>query len=258
MGHDPATDLRSDEDLLRRIAAGDGGAFATLFQRRQRAVYRFALHMSGAAAVADDVTQEVFLAVMRDAGRFEAGRASVVAWLSGIARNHVRRRLDSERSLVSLDGDEEDGGERGGEAAGADALSDMVQAERIEALRRAVGTLPLRYREVVVLCDLQEMTYSDAAAALGCAVGTVRSRLHRGRALLAAKLGGGRQAGLAQVDKKADGGGRQTVRSGQWPPGSGGESEPGDQAQESKNVRRGAEGGGRLTDVEEARVRWVV
>jgi hypothetical protein len=63
-----------------------------------------------------------------------------------------------------------------------------VRVERVEAVRRAVLSLPLRYREAVVLCDLQELSYADAAGALGCAVGTVRSRLHRGRALLASKL----------------------------------------------------------------------
>ena len=70
----------------------------------------------------------------------------------------------------------------------ADTLGDLTRAESIDALRQAVLTLPVRYREAVVLCDLQEMSYADAAVALGCAVGTVRSRLHRGRALLALKL----------------------------------------------------------------------
>jgi RNA polymerase sigma-70 factor (ECF subfamily) len=69
-----------------------------------------------------------------------------------------------------------------------DPADDLDRAQRIATIRRAVMTLPLRYREVVLLCDLQELSYHDAAAALHCAVGTVRSRLHRGRALLAAKL----------------------------------------------------------------------
>jgi RNA polymerase sigma-70 factor, ECF subfamily len=69
-----------------------------------------------------------------------------------------------------------------------DPLADLASAAEIQALRRAVLSLPIRYREVVVLCDLQELSYLDAAAALDCAVGTVRSRLHRARAFLAAKL----------------------------------------------------------------------
>jgi RNA polymerase sigma-70 factor (ECF subfamily) len=175
----------TDEDLLAAVAAGDRAAFSALFRRRQADVYRFALHMLGEPAAADDVTQEVFLAVMRDAGRFEPGRATVAAWLCGIARNHARRRLERDRRLVAFDVDEDEALP----LMQPDPLGDLTRAEGIEALRRAVSSLPLPYREAVIACDLQELSYVDAAAALGCAVGTVRSRLHRGRALLASKLG---------------------------------------------------------------------
>lgn len=175
-----------DEELLPRIAAGDRAAFAELFRRRQAAVYRFALHLTGSPATAEDVTQETFLAVMRDAGRHQPGRASVLAWLCGIARNQARRRLEREHRLVALPAEDEQGEETG--SVTPDPLGDMTRAENIEAVRRAVLSLPLPYREAVVACDLQEMSYADAAEALGCAVGTVRSRLHRGRALLGARL----------------------------------------------------------------------
>jgi RNA polymerase sigma-70 factor (ECF subfamily) len=174
-----------DEELLARIAAGDTDAMAALFRRRQGNVYRFALHLTGSPAVADDVTQDVFIAVIRDAHRFEPGRAAVAAWLCGIARNFVRRRLTLDRAVSSLD-DEEAGDAVA--TVSCDPLEDLTTAERIEALRRGVLSLPLRYREAVVLCDLQEMSYVDAAGALGCPVGTVRSRLSRGRALLTAKM----------------------------------------------------------------------
>jgi RNA polymerase sigma-70 factor (ECF subfamily) len=180
---DPAT--LPDEELLRRIATGDTEAMAVLFRRRQGNVYRFALHLTGSAAVADDVTQDVFIAVIRDAHRFEPGRAAVTAWLCGIARNFVRRRLTLDRAMSSLD--DEDAGEVAAIIT-PDPLGDLTTAERIDALRRAVLSLPLRYREAVVLCDLQEMSYIDAAQALGCPVGTVRSRLSRGRALLTNKM----------------------------------------------------------------------
>jgi RNA polymerase sigma-70 factor (ECF subfamily) len=179
-----------DSDLMGRIAAGDADAFATLFRRRQGHVYRFALHMTASPSVAEDVTQDVFLAVMSDAGRFDPARAAVVAWLCGIARNHVRRRLERDRLLQPLLGDDgsDDDALDGLVAVEPDVLGDLTKAESIEALRQAVLTLPVRYREAVVLCDLQELSYADASVALGCAVGTVRSRLHRGRALLATKL----------------------------------------------------------------------
>ena len=184
MSHDPLPDSVSDEDLLRRIAAGDAAAFTALFRRRQSDVYRFALHMTGLPSVAEDVTQDVFLALIRDAGRYDASRATVKAWLSGIARNHARRRLDRERDVVPLDEDHEEPGI----AVHSDPLDALARTERIEALRKAILTLPVAYREAVVLCDLQELTYAEAAAALECAVGTVRSRLHRGRALLGTKM----------------------------------------------------------------------
>ena len=181
----------ADDVLLARIAAGDVDALAELFRRQQQAIYRFALHLTGSPALADDVTQDVFVTVIRDAGKFEPGRAAVSAWLCGIARNFVRRRLALDRGARSIDDDE--GLEASLPAVTPDPIADLTTTERIEALRRAVLALPMRYREAVVLCDLQEMSYVDAAAALECPVGTVRSRLNRGRALLAAKMRAGQR-----------------------------------------------------------------
>jgi RNA polymerase sigma-70 factor (ECF subfamily) len=185
MGHDIDRDS-PDETLLTRIADGDADALGALFHRRQQNVYRFVLHLTGSPEMADDVTQDVFVAVLRDARKFEPGRAAVPAWLCGIARNFVRRRLAVDRGNASIDTD--DGLEAALPAASPDPLQDLTSTEAIEALRRAVLSLPLRYREVVVLCDLQELSYIDAAAAVDCPVGTVRSRLNRGRALLTAKM----------------------------------------------------------------------
>ena len=110
----------------------------------------------------------------------------MVAWLCGIARNHARQRLERDVRMVPLP---DDGEQRAEEAAvHPDPLGELANTERLKALREVVLSLPLRYREVVVLCDLQEISYADAAVVLECAVGTVRSRLHRARALLAAKM----------------------------------------------------------------------
>ncbi len=185
MAEGPLTAV-SDDELLRRIAAGDAEAFAALFRRYYGPVYRFALHMTGEAALAEDVTQDVFVAVMRAAARYEPGRSAAAAWLCGIARNFARRRLDQERRVVPLEEPEEGSDER--LSVTTDPVGELVHATRLEELRKAVLSLPLAYREVVVLCDLQEFSYADAADAIGCAVGTVRSRLHRARALLVAKL----------------------------------------------------------------------
>jgi RNA polymerase sigma-70 factor, ECF subfamily len=181
-GEDP-----SDETLIVRTVSGDREAFAALYRRHRADVYRFAMHISGSRPVADDVTQDVFMAVIHDAVRYRPERAAVLPWLLGIARNHVRRALD-QRPTVTLPDDESAAGRT--LVVEPDPLAGLARRQHVLALRRAVLELPVKYREVVVLCDLQELTYDDAAAALGCAIGTVRSRLHRGRALLASRLRG--------------------------------------------------------------------
>jgi len=178
----------SDPDLLRLMIAGDEDAFAELYRRRQAGVYRFALQMSGSAAIAEDVTQEAFIVLMRTAERYDPDRGSLAAYLYGIARNHVLRRLDQDRLFVSLADPSEEGVTPPAMIAEGDPLDDLTRGERIQALRDSILALPAHYREVVVLCELHEMSYIEAAGVVGCAVGTVRSRLHRARALLVEKL----------------------------------------------------------------------
>ncbi len=102
------------------------------------------------------------------------------------------RAFDRERALVRIDDEHEGGFDSPHEnlVARPDPLGDLTRAESVEKLRQAVLALPPHYREVVVLCELHEMSYVEAAEALGCAVGTVRSRLHRARAMLAEKMRG--------------------------------------------------------------------
>src|SRR5689334_19734515 len=102
MSDDPVSDRVTDDELVARIVASDAVALSALFRRRQADVYRVAMLMTGSPAAAEDVTQDVFLAVMNDARRFESGRATVVAWLCGIARNHARRRLQRDSRTRSL------------------------------------------------------------------------------------------------------------------------------------------------------------
>ena len=207
--------------LLRRMVAGDEAAFTLLYRRKHPAIYRFALHMSGNAAIAEDVTQEVFMTLIRDGKRFDPARGTLGGFLFGVARNHLRRRWEQERNSVPLpeSADELDaimarsstgrvGGKNGtsgygnsngnghsngnGNGAGVSAYmlhrDDFASLENVTRVRQAIATLPENYREVVVLCELDELSYEDAAAALDCPVGTVRSRLHRARAILVEKL----------------------------------------------------------------------
>ena len=178
----------SDSDLLRSMLAGDDEALALLYRRRQSGIYRFALQMSGSKTIAEDVTQEVFLFLMREGSVFDPARGSVSAFLLGVARNHVLRRLRVEQLLAPLGDDSDDDAPFLHASSDLCPLDDLTRAETIESVRKAVLSLPSKYREVVVLCELQDVSYGETAEILGCAIGTVRSRLHRARALLLEKL----------------------------------------------------------------------
>lgn len=184
-------DLKSDlndSELLRLMLAGDEEAFSVLYCRRQGGIYRFALQMSGSKSIAEDVTQEVFLFLMREGRVFDPAKGAVSAFLFGVARNHVLRRLRTEHLLAPLADDSDEDDVFSQPSADMCPLEDLTRAETIESVRKAVLSLPAKYREVVVLCELQDVSYGETAEILGCAIGTVRSRLHRARALLLAKL----------------------------------------------------------------------
>jgi len=183
----PKNDL-SDSELLQLMLAGDEEALALLYRRRQGGIYRFAVQMSGSKTIAEDVTQEVFLFLMREGHVFDPARGSLSAFLFGVARNHVLRRLRVEHLLAPLGDESDDDVPLVHATSELCPLEDLTRAETIESVRKAVLSLPSKYREVVVLCALQDVSYGETAEILGCAIGTVRSRLHRARALLLAKL----------------------------------------------------------------------
>ncbi|HEY1404072.1 MAG TPA: RNA polymerase sigma factor [Pyrinomonadaceae bacterium] len=198
-----ASPEHSDEELLRLTVAGDADAFASLYHRRQAGVYRFALQMCGSVGIAEDVTQDVFMTLVRESQMFDPARGTLASYLYGVARNQVLRRLEKERHFVAMtDETAEDGGANVSThlVAADDPLAELARSELIETVRQTVLTLPAHYREVVVLCELHEMSYAEAATVLGCAVGTVRSRLHRARALLVERLREARHRDAATTD----------------------------------------------------------
>lgn len=197
-------DNSSDSSLLQAMQAGNEEALAELYRRRQPGIYRFALQMCGSQELAEDITQEVFMVLMREAHTFDPARGPLSAFLMGITRHHVLRRLQRERFYVSMNETADDASVTSSAlVTTAGPLDEMSRTEAIEAVRRAVLALPERYREVVVLCDLQEMSYGETAEILGCAIGTVRSRLHRARALLIEKLRPAREEDAASATVKS-------------------------------------------------------
>lgn len=175
----PPPDDGIDAGLLAEIAAGGEQAFVELYRRRHSDVYRFAFAMAKSRSFAQDVTQEVFLNVLENASRFDAAKGSVRAWLFGCARYVTLDRLRLERRWTD---------DMPPDGAVLDSDERLLADQRSEKLHAAIARLPLEYREALVLCELQELSYAETAAVLGCPIGTVRSRLHRGRALLTAML----------------------------------------------------------------------
>jgi len=175
----------ADERLIARIVDGDRDAFAILYRRYRPDVYRFAVHFCGSSEPAEDIVQDVFVAVIHSAARYRPERSGVLPWLLGIARN-LARRVHARTVTFPLPADDATSGCE--LAIDTDPLAGIARARQTRAVRLALGELPNRYREAIILCDLHGLTYLEAATALGCAVGTVRSRLHRGRALLARAL----------------------------------------------------------------------
>jgi RNA polymerase sigma-70 factor (ECF subfamily) len=178
-----------DDLLLRHAAKGDEEAFALLYRRHQGKLYRFALRMTGSAWGAEEIVQDVFMTLIREPKKYDPARGSVGALLFGIARNRVMKHLERTPREVPLEEKNEDG--TGAGIVLQDSFTPAMwveKRERMHQVRAAVLDLPAEFREAVVMCELEEMSYEEAAQMTGCPIGTIRSRLHRGRALLLAKL----------------------------------------------------------------------
>jgi len=185
----PLTDILSEPELLRLAVAGNEDAFAVLYERFKLQVYRFALHMTGSVSLAEDITQDAFVTLVEEGEKFDESKGQVVSFLLGIARNFVRRAYRSDARHTPL----VDQNEQGEDVelvldSGHDTVADVLRGETIDLVREAVYSLPAHYREVVVLCDLCEVSYAEASVQLDCNIGTVRSRLNRAHNLLAKKL----------------------------------------------------------------------
>jgi RNA polymerase sigma-70 factor (ECF subfamily) len=177
----------SDQELVKLLARGDHRAFETIYSRCHLPLFRFAMHMSASHEIADEITQETFLFLLRKPSAYAAEKGTLVSFLMGVARNLIRRnRRDTSPDLpLEDDGIEE----RIAESASPDSpLDHAIRRQSAAALQAALLQVPEAYREVMVLCDLQEMSYSEAAAILSIPLGTVRSRLHRGHLALLDQL----------------------------------------------------------------------
>ena len=177
----------TDEQLLTQALAGERRCIHRPLPQAAGAGVPLRLHMSGSSQIAEEVTQDVFMFLLQRGHGFDPSRAALGAYLFGVARNYVRRALEHSYSESVLT----DSGrvtKLSSLVIDHDPCEGIARHQASTAVWKAVLSLPEHYREVVVLCDLQECTYADAAEAMGCAIGTVRSRLHRAHDMLGKKL----------------------------------------------------------------------
>ena len=181
--------LSTEADLLTRSLAGDERAFVALYERLKSGIFRYAFYMTSSRTAAEEVTQEVFVTLLQEGHNYRASRGNVAAFAFGIARNFVRRIERRERPYQSLPLPDSSLESLSASLVSADDLpGQMIRDEVFARVQAAIASLPDHYRQPVVLCDLCELSYEEAASRLGCAVGTIRSRLNRAHSLLAQKL----------------------------------------------------------------------
>lgn len=175
-----------DAALLARLNAGDGEALALVYRRESGAVYRYALALAGDEAAALDAVHEAFAQLLRGPQGFDAGRGSLGAYLAGMARHQLLNQWRDARRHVELDEADEDG------AAPTEASdARLAESQQHHQLWGAIRRLSWPQREAIVLVDLQERTYDDAAAIAGVSADVLRTRLHRARQRLADLLAAG-------------------------------------------------------------------
>ncbi len=186
----PLTDANVDLDLLRRMRAGEAQALASLYQRHQAPLYRFALLRSGSPDTAADVVQDVFMALIEGKLNFDPLRGGLSSFLYGVARNFMLKRAEGERRYLPLQvhASDEDDDECDITDCAITPLEKILMNERAESVRAALAKIAPHYRDVLILYEIQDLSYVEIANICHIDIGTVRSRLSRARVKCAALL----------------------------------------------------------------------
>jgi len=172
-----------------RLKAGDPDALEALYRLEAGPVYRYALALSGNPSWAADATQDAFVALATRPAAFDPDRGSLGAYLAGAARHALLAQWRQARDAMPIDDEEEDGDRLSADAQAVSPETLLVRAQSGARVWQALRELPWTFREAVVLVDLQERPYADAARIAGVELNTLRTRLHRARMRLARLLG---------------------------------------------------------------------
>jgi RNA polymerase sigma-70 factor (ECF subfamily) len=178
----------SDVELLRQMRAGAAPAFAALYRRHQGPLFRFAVLRCGSTDTAADVVQEVFMGLLSGRFQFDPLRGQLQHFLFGIARNLVLKHEAPRQRQVALADSDDDEAELELESDEPGPLARLLDNEAAEEVRRALAQLAPHYRDAVILYEMHDLSYAEIADVCQVDIGTVRSRLSRGRAALARRL----------------------------------------------------------------------
>ncbi|BBB66624.1 RNA polymerase subunit sigma-24 [Undibacterium sp. YM2] len=174
----------TDSSLLTKMRDGDVAAFQRLYQRHQGPIYRYALMRCGQSALAADVVQDVFMGLLSKSYRYDAGLGSLQNFLFGVARNLLLKQDQAERRRQSLPGYSDEDGEEVLMSETTELADVIFHQQMTEHVRQAVSVLRPHYRDVIILYELQELSYAEIAVICDIDIGTVRSRLSRARAAI--------------------------------------------------------------------------
>jgi RNA polymerase sigma-70 factor, ECF subfamily len=174
-----------DQDLVRRAAGGDQHAFAQLVQRHQDRVYRLCLRIMGNPDDAHDAAQDTFLSLFRKLDQFR-GDAAFTTWLHRVGVNACYDSLRKKKRAPLLRAVDDDGAPQEQGPSTVDHADEVAGSLDVG---RALALIPEDYRVVLVLADVQDLAYDQIALVLDVPVGTVKSRVHRGRLALAKAMG---------------------------------------------------------------------
>jgi len=174
-----------ESDLMGRLAAGDRQALDLIYRAEAAEVYRFAVAMSGNPAWAADAVQDAFIQLAEKPHGYDRDQGPLRAYLCGIARYKLLARWRESTPFAALEEEDEAAQDVPATHSPEAALS---RTQHTEALWRAIALLPWVFREAVVLVDIQERTYTEAAQIAGVEINTLRTRLHRARKRLAEAL----------------------------------------------------------------------
>ena len=182
--------MDADAELMRRVSRGDAAAFRTLVERHERSIYNFFLRLTSSAEDAEDLTQELFIAIYGAARRYRPDapfRAYLYRIASNVAASHMRKK--KLRATVSIDQMAADGFDVASASRDDDPAASFESRELRRRYEVAVARLPHEWRVAIELRMGRELSYREIAEALGKTVSAVESMLFRARERIAEEIG---------------------------------------------------------------------